>query len=65
MAVPKTFSQTETCLRLSPVNGFLLQSSHRSRSRIPARRAIRSSSDGHTYRNGIELYSPRPSVTVM
>ena len=42
------FSQTETCLRLSPVNGPRFQSPHRSRRVSPAIRAIRSSSDGHT-----------------
>ena len=40
--------QTETCLRLSLVNGERFQSCQRSRSRMPARRAIKSSSAGHT-----------------
>ena len=40
------FSQTETCLVLSLVNGSRLQPPQRSRSVIPASRAIRSSSDG-------------------
>ena len=39
-----------------------LQSSHRSRNRIPASCAIRSSSAGQTYRNGMVRYSPRPPV---
>jgi hypothetical protein len=42
------FSQTETCLVLSLVNGSRRQPLQRSRSRIPASRAIRSSSAGHT-----------------
>jgi hypothetical protein len=42
------FSQTETCLVLSLVNGSRLQPPQRSRSVIPASRAIRSSSEGHT-----------------
>jgi hypothetical protein len=42
------FSQTETCLVLSLVNGSRFQPLQRSRSVIPASRAIRSSSDGHT-----------------
>lgn len=56
------FSQMETCWRLSLVKGSRVQPSHRSRSRIPASCAIRSSSAGHTYRNGIVEYSPRPSA---
>ncbi len=48
------FSQTDTCFVLSLVNRSRVHPSHRSRSRIPASWAIRSSSDGHTYRNGIE-----------
>ena len=47
-AQPAGFSQTETCLRLSLVNGSRFQPPQRSRSVIPASRAIRSSSDGHT-----------------
>ena len=42
------FSQTETCCVLSLVNGSRCQPLQRSRSVIPARRAIRSSSDGQT-----------------
>ena len=42
------FSQTETCFVLSLVNGSRFQPLQRSRSVIPASRAIRSSSDGHT-----------------
>ena len=41
------FSQTETCLRLSLVNGSRVQPLQRSRSLIPASCAIRSSSAGH------------------
>ena len=48
------FSHTDTCCSLSAVNGVRSQSAHRSFSRRPAIRAIRSSSAGHTYRNGIE-----------
>ena len=42
------FSQTEMCFVLSLVNGSRFQPLQRSRSVIPARRAIRSSSAGHT-----------------
>jgi hypothetical protein len=42
------FCQTETCSRLSLVKGSRSQSLQRSRKVIPASRAIRSSSDGHT-----------------
>ena len=42
------FCQTETCLVLSLVNGSRSQPAHRSRKVIPASRAIRSSSAGHT-----------------
>jgi hypothetical protein len=42
------FSQTETCFVLSLVNGSRFQPLQRSRNVIPASRAIRSSSDGHT-----------------
>ena len=42
------FSQTETCLVLWLVNGSRFQPLQRSRSVIPASRAIRSSSEGHT-----------------
>jgi hypothetical protein len=41
-------SQTETCFRLSPVKGSRFQPLHRSRRRMPASSAIRSSSDGQT-----------------
>jgi hypothetical protein len=41
------FSQTEMCLALAAVNGLRAQSLQRSRSLIPAIRAIRSSSAGH------------------
>jgi hypothetical protein len=44
------FSQTETCFVLSLVNGSPFQPLQRSRSFIPASRAIRSSSDGHDRR---------------
>jgi hypothetical protein len=56
------FSQTETCWLLSLVNGSRAQPLHRSRSRSPASRAIRSSSAGHAYRNGMVRYSPQPSA---
>jgi hypothetical protein len=42
------FSQTETYVVLSLVKGLRFQPLQRSRKVIPARRAIRSSSDGHT-----------------
>ena len=42
------FCQTETWLVLSPVKGSRFQSAHRSRKVIPASRAMRSNSDGHT-----------------
>ena len=48
-----SFSQTDTCDVLSPVKGERSQSAHRWRRVIPARRAIRSSSDGHTKRKGV------------
>ena len=54
------FSQTETCFVLSLVNGSRVQLLQRSRSARPASRAIRSSSDGHTYRNGGENTSTLP-----
>ena len=44
----RLFSQTETCWVLSLVNGSRFQPLQRSRSDIPASRAIRSSSAGHT-----------------
>ena len=43
-----SFSQTETCFVLSLVNGSRVQLLQRSHSVMPASRAIRSSSDGHT-----------------
>jgi len=42
------FSQTETCDVLSSVNGSRVQLAQRPRKLMPARRAIRSSSEGHT-----------------
>ena len=57
------FSQTETCDRQSPVKGSRDQPPQRSRRVIPASRAIRSSSPGHTYLNGIEKISSTPSTT--
>lgn len=42
------FSQTETCFVLSLVKGVRSQSPHRWLSVIPASRAMRSSSEGHT-----------------
>ena len=42
------FSQTETCFSLSLVKGSRAQPAQRSRSDMPASRAIRSSSDGQT-----------------
>ena len=47
-AAQRSFSQTETWLVLLLVNGARLQSFQRSRKVIPASRAIKSSSDGHT-----------------
>ena len=52
------FSHTDTCLVLSLVNGSRFQPLQRSRSDIPASRAIRSSSAGDTERNGIEKPFP-------
>jgi len=43
---PVDFSHTETCFVLSAVNGERSQSAQRSRSSIPASRAMRSSSEG-------------------
>jgi hypothetical protein len=57
------FAQTETCCPLSLLKGSRAHPAHRSRSRIPASWAIRSSSAGHTYRKGIDRYSPRPPLT--
>jgi hypothetical protein len=42
------FSHTETCVVLSLVKGSRFQPLQRSRRVMPASRAIRSSSDGHT-----------------
>jgi hypothetical protein len=42
------FSQTDTCDVLPVVKGWRVQSLQRSRRDIPASRAMRSSSDGHT-----------------
>ena len=52
---------TEMWLPQSLVNGSLFQPPHRSWSRIPARRAMRSSSEGHTNRNGAEKRLVSPS----
>ena len=60
---PYGLVQTETCEVLSAVYGAPCQSAQRSSSARPARRAIRSSSEGHTYRNGIGDAAPRPSAT--
>ena len=57
------FSQTETCDRQSPVKGSRFHPPQRSRRVIPASRAIRSSSPGHTYRKGSEKISSSPSTT--
>ena len=46
----------------SLVKGSRFQSLHRSRNAIPARRAMRSSSDGHTLRNGAEKVLVSPST---
>jgi hypothetical protein len=54
------FSHTETCFVLADVNGSRFQPLHRSRRRMPAMRAIRSSSAGETDRNGIDSRSHRP-----
>ena len=43
---------TLTCERLSPVNGEWSHHAHRCSSVMPAIRAIRSNSAGHTYRKG-------------
>ena len=49
-------------LLLSLVNGERSQSAQRARSVMPASRAIRSSSDGHTERNGAEKVSSPSAV---
>ena len=56
--------QTDTCFRLSLVNGSRFQPAQRSLSVIPASRAIRSSSAGVTARNGTDRRSQRPSTSV-
>ena len=56
------FCQTEMWLRLELVKGSRFQSLHRSRRAIPARRAMRSNSDGHTLRNGAEKDVMSPSM---
>ncbi|SHK26653.1 hypothetical protein SAMN05421803_116122 [Nocardiopsis flavescens] len=57
------FSHTDTCFSLSSPNGVRCQSSQRCTSRMPAIRAIRSSSAGQTYRNGTDRRLPLPSAT--
>jgi hypothetical protein len=57
------FCQTETWLLLSLVKGSRFQSLQRSRKVIPASRAMRSSSDGHTWRCDDDLVSSCPSTT--
>ncbi len=57
------FSHTETCFVLSAVNGERSQSAQRSRSSIPASRAIRSSSAGETERNGTDNRRHCPSTS--
>ena len=44
----RRFSHTDTCAVLSPVNGSRRHPAHRSRNVMPASRAMRSSSEGHT-----------------
>ncbi len=51
------FSQTDTWVVLALVNGARVQPLQRARNDIPASRAIRSSSDGDTERNGAESVS--------
>src|SRR5439155_13360321 len=60
---PHFFSQTETCFVLSAVKGERSQSAQRSRSAMPASRAIRSSSAGETERNGTERRRHSPSTS--
>src|SRR5205814_5976276 len=57
------FSHTESCFVLSAVKGERSQSAQRSRSAIPASRAIRSSSAGETERNGTERRRHSPSAS--
>jgi hypothetical protein len=54
--------QTEMWLRLVLVKASRFQPLHRSRKAIPARRAMRSNSDGHTLRNGAEKDLVWPST---
>ena len=56
------FSQTDTCLVLSLVNGSLFHPPQRDRNLIPASCAIRSSSEGHAYRKGMDERSTVPST---
>lgn len=46
--ISAVFSQTETCDVLASVNGSRVHPAHRSRRVMPARRAIKSSSEGQT-----------------
>jgi hypothetical protein len=57
------FSHTEMCVRLPRSKASRCHPPHRFRSRIPARRAMRSSSDGQTYRCGEEKVRSSPSIT--
>jgi len=50
-ASPHGLRQTETCAVESPVNGERRQSLQRASNVIPASSAMRSSSEGQTYRN--------------
>ena len=61
---PHAVSQTETCFVLSLVNGLALPAAPALAQRIPASRAIRSSSAGETSRNGIEIRCQLPSTSV-
>jgi mannose-6-phosphate isomerase-like protein (cupin superfamily) len=54
-----SFCQIEICTPLWSVNGKRPHPPQRSTSSIPASLAMRSSSDGHTYRNGV-VNSPAP-----
>ena len=56
-----TFSHTEMWLGSSAVSDARSQLVQRSRSRIPASRAMRSSSEGQTYRKGLEKVFVSPS----
>ncbi len=55
------FAYTDTCAGLRPVNGSRCHPPQRSSKVIPARRAIRSSSAGQTYRISIGLARKVPS----